>query len=131
MFIIDTYLAPSAIHGQGVFTRQPVACGQVVSRFMPPFDVHFPAELLKSLSAAERLYLLHYSYLSLFTRLYVLPGDNDRYMNHSENPNVGMNPSGAADNLALRDIASGEELTCDYRTFDADWREKLGLPCDC
>jgi SET domain-containing protein len=52
-------------------------------------------------------------------------------MNHSEAPNVGMNPSGAADNLALRDIASGEELICDYRTFDAEWKEKLGLQCGC
>jgi len=37
-----------------------------------------------------------------------------------------MNPNGNTENLALRDLAAGEELTCDYRTFDADWREKLG-----
>jgi SET domain-containing protein len=29
-------------------------------------------------------------------------------------------------NFALHDIRAEEELTVDYRTFDAAWREKLG-----
>ena len=128
MLIIETYLAPSPIHGLGVFTRNPVVPGQVVSRFMPPFDIHFPAELLACLSPAEQAYLKTYAYLSRFSRLYILPGDHDRFMNHSDNPNVGMNPGGAADNLALRAIAAGEELTCDYRSFDLEWQAKLCPP---
>jgi len=50
-------------------------------------------------------------------------------MNHSDRPNVGMNPSGTADTVALRAIAAGEELTCDYRTFDLEWQEKLPHLC--
>jgi uncharacterized protein len=128
MLIIETYLAPSRLHGLGVFASEPVAAGQVVSRFMPPFDVQFPAELLAVLSAAEQKYLRHFSYRSKFTGLYILTGDHDRYMNHSANPNVGMNPDGSANNLALCPIAPGEELTCDYRTFDAEWQLK-GIAC--
>ena len=47
------------------------------TRFMPPFDAHFPAELLASLTPAEQRYLKNYSYRSRFSRLYILPGDND------------------------------------------------------
>jgi uncharacterized protein len=124
MLIIETYLAPSPLHGLGVFAAKAVLTGQVVSRFMPPFDVQFPVELLAALSPPEQRYLRHFAYRSLFSGLYILTGDNDRYMNHSATPNVGMNPDGTATNLALRPIAAGQELTCDYRTFDADWKLK-------
>lgn len=127
MLIIPVELRPSRIHGLGVFTRQAVRAGEVVSRYLPPFDVQYPVELMTMVSVSERAYLKNFSYLSRFTGVYVLPGDHDRYMNHSDDPNVGMNPNGSTENLALRDIAAGEELTCDYRTFDAEWREKLGL----
>jgi len=42
---------------------------------------------------------------------------------------VGMNPDGSASNLALRDISAGEELTCDYQSFDAEWELKLARAC--
>ena len=127
MLIIPTELRASPIHGHGVFTGRAVRASEVVSRYLPPFDVQYPVELLAAVTASERAYLKNFSYLSRFTGVYVLPGDHDRYMNHSDDPNVGMNPNGNTENLALRDIAAGEELTCDYRTFDAEWREKLGL----
>ena len=38
---------------------------------------------------------------------------DDRYTNHSDNPNTGM--EGCDDMIALRDIHPGEEITCDYR----------------
>jgi SET domain-containing protein len=113
----------------GVFAAKPVCSGEVVSRFMPPFDTEFPAELLAILTEPERNYLRHFAYRSKFTRLYILTGDNDRYMNHCDHPNVAMNPDGTATNLALRDISAAEELTCDYRTFDAEWELKLPDPC--
>ena len=130
MLIIATTLRPSPVHGLGVFTTQPVRAGTVVSRFLPPFDIQYPAVLLPALSDAERAYLRNFAYRSRYTGLYILTGDHDRYMNHSDTPNVGMNPNGNTENLALRDLAADEELTCDYRTFDADWQEKLGRSGD-
>ncbi len=130
MLIIETYLAPSAVHGLGVFTHQPVAAGQIVSRFTAPFDIEFTAQQLAGLTPAIRAYLTTYAYLSRFSHLYILTGDHDRFMNHSDDPNVGMNPNGDPDNLALRAIRAGEELTCDYRTFDLAWREKLPHLCN-
>ncbi len=126
MLIVPTELRASSIHGLGVFALRAIGAGDVVSRYLPPFDVQYPVELMAAVSASERAYLKNFSYLSRFSGVWILPGDHDRYMNHSDHPNVGMNPNGNTENLALRDIAAGEELTCDYRTFDAEWREKLG-----
>lgn len=50
-------------------------------------------------------------------------------MNHAVPPNIGMNPDGSLTCIALRTIAPGEELTCDYRTFDASWQAKLPHLC--
>lgn len=127
MLIIPTYLAQSSIHGLGVYAKNAVKAGEIVSRFMPPLDVEFPPEFLPTLSQAERDYIKNFAYLSKFCGLYTLVGDHDRYMNHSNNPNVAMNPDGSTTNIATRDIAAGEELTCDYETFDLDWKIKLGI----
>ena len=128
MLVIPVTLRPSPIHGLGVFSVEAVGAGAVVSRFVPRFDVEYAAEELVALGGAEREYLRHYSYRSRFTGRYILPGDHDRFMNHADAANVGMNPDGSYTCIALRDIAAGEELTCDYRTFDAEWRLKLN-PC--
>ena len=48
----------------------------------------------------------------------VLDCDEGRFMNHSDMPNVDL--SDPARGTATRDIAAGEELTCDYRQFCAD-----------
>jgi uncharacterized protein len=125
MLAVENYLAPSPLHGLGVFAKNPIAKGRMVSRFMPPFDLHFPPEMLACLNAQERAYLKNYAYLSRFDGVYILPGDNDRFMNHSETPNVGLNPDGTPNCLALRDIAAGEEMLCDYREFDLEWKVKL------
>ncbi len=50
-------------------------------------------------------------------------------MNHADDPNtMGVHAEGSIDgyDIATRDIAEGEELTCDYRLFDAAYRSKLG-----
>ena len=51
-----------------------------------------------------------------------------RYINHSCDPNTYMRVSGVhVEFYALRDIATGEELTCDYGPTHHDGK----LPCRC
>jgi len=63
---------------------------------------------------------------------WVLSGDHACFMNHPPAPNTGAGSSGAEDvtTVALRDIAAGEELTCDYRAFDAAAGDKLANGVD-
>src|SRR5262249_13864412 len=74
-----------------------------------------------------------YAYLHTKTGEYVLCGDDARFVNHSSDPNlIGFYPPGDKQgvDIAARDIKAGEELTCDYGTFDAEFKQKLGIPTD-
>jgi SET domain-containing protein len=48
-------------------------------------------------------------------------------MNHSPAPNTGALPDAPLPvvTVAMRDIAAGEELTCDYLVFDTEAANKL------
>ena len=50
--------------------------------------------------------------------------DDARYMNHADAPNCDVSQPEAT--YALRDIAAGEELTCNYNHFFEDGFEFLG-----
>lgn len=120
MLIVTTYIAPSAIEGVGVFAAEPIAKGQRVSRFDPGFDRLIPREdyekappFLKTL--LDRYAFPHPDDLDLI----VYEVDNSRFMNHSPAPNTDFSDFAAG--VALRDIAAGEELTCDYTSFFAQY----------
>ena len=119
MYLVMTRLGRSDIHGVGVFAEEEIPAGTVVSRFVPGFDLSFPADYLDTvpLPPNVRDFIEDHSYI--IGEQLVMPGDLDMFTNHSFAPNVGYN---AADDsfFALRDIRAGEELTNDYREF-SEW----------
>lgn len=120
MFRVPTYLRRSSIHGVGVFTSEPIPAGTVVWDFDPDVDWRLSREMLDSFPEPYRTKLRAWCYREEESGLYVLCGDNARFMNHSPAPNC--DDSGPC-TVAARDIPADEELTCDYRTFDLDSRE--------
>ena len=73
--------------------------------------------------------LQRYLYLDERSEKYIFCLDNARFMNHSEKPNTeSVFPASDhfGHDVASRDIAAGEELTCDYREFDHDHARKVG-----
>jgi SET domain-containing protein len=56
----------------------------------------------------------------------ILCGDHSKHMNHSAEPNL-LDLENGYKNVAARDIAVGEELTCNYYDFDLAANAKLGL----
>ncbi len=58
----------------------------------------------------------------------ILSGDHACFINHDEAPNTGALPDAVppVTPVALRDIAAGEEITCNYWAYDADTAWKLG-----
>jgi uncharacterized protein len=121
MLLVDTELRPSPIHGIGVFSKQFIPSGSIVWSFTPGFDLEIEPPEIDRLSPPAREQFLRYSYLDVLTGKYVLCFDDGRFFNHSDSPNVidGLTPDTAQSSIAVRDIFPGEELTCDYRTFDA------------
>lgn len=129
MLQIRTYVAPSPIHGLGLFAAEPVPRGTKIWAFTPGVDLKLKPEQLDRLPPVARDFVLKYGYLSKRSGLYVLHGDDARFTNHSAQPNlVSVGNSGSHEDfdVALRDIRPGDELTSNYEAFDADVARKLG-----
>ena len=128
MFKVRTRLAPSEIHGLGTFADETIARGSTIWAFDPGFDVEYSIDDLEDLPGFVRQRMMHFSYISKETGKGILCADDARFMNHSDRPNTeaGMDDRGYEVTVASRDIAAGEEITCDYYEFDADAARKLG-----
>lgn len=121
MLLVRTYVAPSGIHGIGCFAGQIILEGMPVWRFMPNFDLMLPPSFAAKMF--DRDFLETYSEVCCDTGYFVLCSDNARFMNHSDQPNVlTIAPvwDPRLNHNAARDIAIGEELTCDYRVGCSD-----------
>jgi uncharacterized protein len=117
MFLIPTYLSRSPIHGLGVYTPQRIPAGTLIWQFDEAADWKIRPEEMERFPEPYQERLRAYCYLSE-EGVYVLCGDNAKFMNHSDNPNC--DDTGGQFTIALRDIEPGEELTCDYSTFDME-----------
>jgi hypothetical protein len=67
-----------------------------------------------------RTFFSHYGYLDRNVQRIILCFDDARFVNHSDSPNVATDYALDAYgvDVALRDIARGEELTMDYANFE-------------
>lgn len=129
MLMVKTRLGLSEIAGIGLFADQDIPMGTETWRFMRGFDRLLTREEIDSLPEPARSDILDHTYLDAASGLFVLCADNARFMNHADEPNTaGVHEPGAIEgyDIAIRDIRAGEEMTCDYRTFDAHVGLKLG-----
>jgi SET domain-containing protein len=128
MMLIRTRVGPSVIHGMGLFAAEPVKQGTPVWQFLPGFDHDFDAAQFSALPGLAREHVRWFCFVSKIDGHVILSGDHACFINHSNSHNTGA-PSEAADpvtTVAMRDIAEGEEITCDYWSYDADTAWKLG-----
>jgi uncharacterized protein len=120
MLLVKTFLAPSRIHGIGLFAAEPIRAGTVVWRLHPAIDLELTEDELEALAEPAREQLRKYTYTDLVRRKLVLCGDDARFFNHEDAPNCLDYPDAeGGKTVAARDIAAGEELTSDYAKFDA------------
>ena len=117
MMLVRTYLSNSTIEGVGIFAAEPVKAGDVIWRLEPKFDIFLTEPEIEDLPSHMQDFIARYSYPHM-TRagILVLEADNGRFMNHSETPNTDF--TGFEQGYAIRDIAAGEEITCNYYEFD-------------
>ena len=129
MMLIRTRVGPSGIHGMGLFAVEPVAKGTPVWRFETGFDQDFAREQFAALPEPARAHTRWFCFVSKVDGHVILSGDHACFINHSGTNNTGAPPDapGSVTTFALRDIAAGEEITCDYWSYDADTAWKLGL----
>lgn len=120
MLLIRNFVAPSAVEGLGVFAAESIAKGALVWRFEPTFDRLIPAGEYEASPLFLKEQLDRYAYpCPGRPGLILYEVDNGRFMNHSDTPNTDFSDFAGA--VALRDIAAGEELTCNYSDFFAGY----------
>ncbi|HEV2549604.1 MAG TPA: SET domain-containing protein [Stellaceae bacterium] len=116
MLLLPTYLDHSPLHGIGVFASEPIRAGTPVWRFTPGFDLDLDPALIESQPPHFRERLLHYGYIDPRLARYILCCDDARFLNHSDDPNLesDFTRDRYGVDIAVRDIAAGEEMTVDY-----------------
>jgi SET domain-containing protein len=112
MLTVSYQIAQSDIHGIGVFSLVAIKKGDIVWRFHPVIDREIPAEAIYDLPETTRQVIMNHASFIPDRDVFVLGCDGDYFMNHSDNPTLEDDGEFM---FASRDIAAGEELTCDYR----------------
>jgi uncharacterized protein len=125
MLRVKTYLDKSPIEGIGVFAAQEIADGALVWSFEPQIDkvLDMDESTLKYQYFLDKEFIMTYAYFDKQLNKYILSVDNDRFTNHSDNPNTIPLPTGEV--VADRDIHIGEEITINYFTIDTYADNKL------
>jgi hypothetical protein len=121
------YVAPTDRCGLGLFTARDLKAGDIA------LQVYEPAYFLGARPHAQ-LRLTGYVHADIFQvgpDLFIPPyGGLDDFTNHSCQPNCGLRagPTGFL-MVALRDIATGEELSYDYSTHQEHPQEDMICRC--
>lgn len=109
--------------GYGVFATEFIPRGTVVW-VLCRLDIVLPAEATATLPGPYLPIIDKYAYADGHGNQ-VLCWDHGRYLNHSCSP--AMLGLGREIEIAVRDIAAGDELTCDYGCLGLT----EGMPCRC
>ena len=130
MLLVKTKIGPSKISGIGLFANQFIPKGTPTWKFQSGFDLKIDKSELANLSEPAKEQFLKYAYLNPKTNKYILCFDDARFFNHSDNPNcidTEFPDDTEGIDVAVRDIQEGEELTCNYKEFDADFDYKMSI----
>jgi SET domain-containing protein len=116
--IVKLRLAPSDIHGVGVFAMRDLKKGETLYTDIVPHQFDVPYSKFKQLRPEVAQTLLGHFPLILKGSHFLYPVNKmSAYLNHSDNPNYD-----AVKDVALRKIKEGEEITEDYRKIE-NWEK--------
>jgi len=108
--------------GYGVFATRDIPKG-TITWALDPLDQIIDQSKAKAIREPSDLQLKRYSWVN-GSGDRILCWDFGRFMNHSCEPN-SVGPGKLEFEIAVRDIAAGEEVVCDYGSFN------LEEPLDC
>ncbi len=116
---------PSAIAGRGLFTKEPLAAGEVVVRFGG--RLVGTGELHRMIAAAAEDTYIDTIAVGDDTHLILPPGTAAHYGNHSCDPS--MWPVGPFELATRRPLGVDEELTIDYGLISDDATFRMECRC--
>lgn len=116
MLKVKTFLAPSKIQGLGLHAAEDIPKGTLIWT-LSGADVVLNQNQIDCMSEIEKAFIDKYVYKH--RGLYYLCNDDARFMNHSAHCNT--DDTTEAGTIATEDIKKGEEITCNYASFDDDF----------
>ena len=118
-------LMPSDIGGIGLKAQRDIQAGEIVVVELGPVVSRKFIEVIESLTGYECNLCIGWDSYILHAPLH--EDYQGGYINHSCDPNAGLLTNGVW--CAIRDISQGEEVTCDYGTFETypGW----SMDCQC
>ena len=112
MLLVKTYVDRSRVHGRGVFSAKAIRKGTVVWRLDTRCDrIVSDAEYEALPAKVKREVFEHHA--TAYAGLRIVYGDEARFFNHSDKPNIRARDP-ISDMVAARNIAAGEEMLVDY-----------------
>ena len=115
MLVVKTKLKEFPEKGIGLIADQEIKKGQTVWVYNPIIDIKINE---KDIPEPAKDFFNTYA-VDIGEDYLCLSIDNNRFLNHSEKPNIKSLGS-FEDNIALRDINIGEEITIDYNEIDVN-----------
>ena len=119
MLLVNASAGTSSIHGTGLIANEFIPAGTVVWVLKPDLDLVLTKQQLDELSPVIQEQIRKFLYIDIVSGNYILCRDDAKFMNHADSPNTTTQ---GKQTMATRDIHAGEELTGDYREFDAATR---------
>lgn len=123
--LIKVRIAPSKIHGVGVFAIRDIAIGQKmeIDRFPQLYNLPY-SFVLKLFQEVRDILLERYPGITVGEKFIYPDCRFQAYMNHSDDPNYDNKTD-----TVLRNIKAGEEITENYRNLQGwmnvyKWLEK-------
>ncbi|WGR72846.1 MULTISPECIES: SET domain-containing protein [unclassified Bradyrhizobium] len=119
VLIVETILKPDQFGGIGLFAATLLPKGALIWVHNPLVDIAVTPEQYESLPRTFQALLDKHAYprdLDVDDGVLEYNADNARFMNHSSQPNTYQDDHCRI--FTARDVQPGEELTCDYLSFD-------------
>jgi hypothetical protein len=117
MIVVKTKLDRSLISGIGLFANQDILKGDLIWKMTSISVFQISPDKYKELSQIEKDFIIQkdYYWLDDDDGNYLIPLDDSRFVNHSNNPNIIEQDENSC--VASSDIKQNEELTIDYKTL--------------
>ncbi|WP_407185378.1 SET domain-containing protein [Bradyrhizobium centrosematis] len=119
MLIVETILKPDQFGGIGLFSATHLPKDSLIWIHNPIVDIAVTPEQYEGLAPTFQALLDKHAYPRDYQAndgVIEYNADNARFMNHSGLPNTYEDDHRRI--LTARDVQPGEELTCDYLSFD-------------
>lgn len=120
MNLVRTFIKQSDIEGIGLFAAEFIPAGKKMWE-ISGFDILVTDEDFKSLGLEEEQLKYVKRYIYFNNGYWIYCGDDAKFTNHSTDPNTTISFS---EQLALKDIYPGDEITCNYYELDKDFTEE-------